>query len=305
MDNTKIETTYGEQVEVPGEGVFLLDLLYDRSNKMLNLAVKDHKERIWPIIPGSFVQLGDRSFKAPDVSSVVEQKAVTFAESLLVEPSFLPALLDDVIFYLRRHVGLETRLDYKATAKFIIDSWIYDFESSCEHLIIKGATGSGKSTLANMVGLVCYRSKWSLGMHPSVIMFLQDKYGGTTVMDGGDLIGNEKDEDQDLVKFFNQGAMTGRPIWKSVETQGKTKSIETKSFKVYGPKIITIYPVFEEKLNIITNRSLTINMPMITHEQFDFFRANESGLDEEVMDLRNKLMRYRFDQFKQPEADAA
>lgn len=165
-----------------------------------------------------------------------------------------------------------------------------------------GDAGSGKSEFLYRVGLACYRMMMASGTDSLSSLFRSvSRYRGTVIIDEADM--QVSDTENEMIKFYNQGAFKGRPIMRTREVIGPDgeKTWEAVAFTVFCPKLIGVRKDFRD--DAVGTRSLTLKL--VAREPAELIAAKVPlVVDREMLArgqaLRNLLVRYRLENW-QPE----
>ena len=117
-----------------------------------------------------------------------------------------------------------------------------------------------------------------------------DAFGGTLILDEGDF--RFSDEKSDMVKILNNGNAKGIPVLRTEVS--KTGEFNPRAFQVYGPKIVATRGWYQDRA--LESRFLTEEMggrPL----RSDIPITMDDRHHEEALQLRNKLLLYRFHTF--------
>ena len=125
----------------------------------------------------------------------------------------------------------------------------------------------------------------------SPIFRLLDSIRGTLILDEGDF--RMSDEKSEIIKILNNGNAKGFPVLRS-ESINK-QEFNPRAFHVFGPKVIATRRNFADhalETRCLTedmgNRPLRKDIPLNLPESFE----------RELLNLRNKLLLYRFQNLK-------
>lgn len=181
-------------------------------------------------------------------------------------------------------------------ATYVLMTWVYDRFRVVPYLRFLGEPDTGKTTILQVVAALCYRSLTVSGNVTGAALFHSiDLIRGTLALDEGDF--KNSDEQSDIIKILNNGYTSGLPV---VRNQSQGKNYTPQPFVVYGPKIITTRKRFEDPatesrcLTFETQeRKVPAHIPLQLNEKFE--------TDARV--LRNKLLGWRFDNFKKIKVD--
>ena len=189
--------------------------------------------------------------------------------------------------FIHRYVDLSPLYE-EVAAWYVLFTWIYDSFNEVPYLRVRGDYGSGKSRFLLTVGSLCYRPIFASGASTvSPIFRILDSMKGTLVVDEGDF--RVSDEKAEVVKILNNGNARGFPVLRSEQTP--SKEFNPTAYSVFGPKLVATRGFFEDRAlesRCITEelggRSLRRDIPLNLPASFR----------EEALNLRNKLLLYRF-----------
>ena len=147
------------------------------------------------------------------------------------------------------------------------------------------------------LGLICYRTMTANGAGSTSSLFRAlERYKGTVFIDEADI--QNSDTENDMVKFYNLGAMRNNPIWRTVEVTGPdgNKDWETVSFQTFCPKLVAMRKEFRD--DAVGSRSLTFKLQ--PREMTELKAAGiplsiTAGMREKARAMRNLLVRWRLE----------
>lgn len=211
------------------------------------------------------------------------------------------ALLAEIESFIHRYVDV-TPLFEKIACYYVLLTWVFDGFNELPYLRLRGEPGSGKTRFLLTVGSLCYKPIFASGASTVSPLFrILDSFRGTLVIDEGDF--RLSDEQAEIVKILNNGNAKGFPVLRS-EATGKSGEFNPRAYEVYGPKLIATRGFFKDRAlesRCLTEetggRALRDDLPISLPESFK----------DEAQSLRNKLLLYRFRNFraKKPLADLA
>lgn len=180
------------------------------------------------------------------------------------------------------------------SAWYVLLTWIYDTVPTINYLSVMGDTGTGKSRFLFTVGLLCYKPiVGSGGVSVAAVKRLITKWGGTLLIDEGDLkVSNETAE---LIKLFNLGFEKNQSMFNCDKNDPK----KIEFFNPYGPKIITRRRQFTDQA--LEARCLTNVMQQTTRK--DIVPVLTKDFHKKQTELRNKLLKFRFDYYDKIDID--
>lgn len=294
-ENAKEAASAGEPVLTWGQfvGGWLIDYIYDPESGHARLAWRDPGGKI---DSGQYVVIdGTRYEPYPPTEGI--KKGVVLMPSKLGEKKSLRELATYIEMYLNSAFILPSESTGKLIANYVLLTWLFDCFDAVSYLAFMGDTGSGKSQFMFRVGLICYRAIIASGASSVSSLFrMVDRYKGSVVIDEADL--EKSDTTQDMVKFYNTGAMKGGAITKSVDVvlpDGR-HDYEERSFQTYCPKLMTLKRNFQD--DAVTSRSLVIKLQ--PREMIELVRKNiplniDDQIREKTRALRNLLLRFRME----------
>jgi hypothetical protein len=171
---------------------------------------------------------------------------------------------------------------------YVLMSWVYERFTALPYLRFLGEPGTGKTRLLIVTSAISYKATVASGNITGPALFRTiDLVRGTMAIDEADFKNSE--EWCDVVKVLNTGYMTGTPV---IRCSGY--GFTPEAFHVFGPKIISTRSRFSDEA--IETRCLTFETRervVAKHIPYQLPVAFE----EEAVMLRNKLLRWRFENF--------
>jgi Primase C terminal 1 (PriCT-1) len=202
-------------------------------------------------------------------------------------------LLEDISDFIGKYL-IVSPFYHKLATHYVRFSWVHDRFENVLYLRAIGDFDSGKSRFLQTIGALCYKPFFASGAaSTSAIFRCIDLFGGTLIIDEGDLTNN--DEHGRLVKILNQGYMKGCPV--IINEPTKNNDYMPRPYNVYGPKLISTRSEFKDKA--LESRCLTENMNGL-------FKQSDSknipyNLDSvfwaRAQVIRNKLLMYRLKKY--------
>jgi len=197
-------------------------------------------------------------------------------------------LLREIESFIHRYVDVSPLFE-KIASYYVLLTWVYDDFNELPYLRLRGEPGSGKTRFLLTVGSLCYKPIFASGASTVSPLFrILDSFRGTLVIDEGDF--RLSDERAEIVKILNNGNAKGFPVLRS-EATGNRGEFNPRAYEVYGPKLIATRGYFEDRAlesRCLTEetggRELRDDIPITLPDSFR----------EEALDLRNKLLLYRF-----------
>ncbi|KKM08419.1 hypothetical protein SY88_23815 [Clostridiales bacterium PH28_bin88] len=294
------ERSGGEATYTWGEYVdgWLLEYLYDRENGRALLAWRDPDGKV---DSGFGVAINGRFYEPYPPNDLMKMGSIHFP-SALGDKKSIAELVTYLRMYLKSVYIMPSDKLTKLVAYWILETWLYDCFSSTIYLRAMGSAGAGKSEFVLRVGLACYRMMQASGTDTTASLFRAvHRYRGTVLIDEADI--SYSDTDNEMVKFYNQGAFKGRPIMRTREVtlEDGSKDWETVAYNIYSPKLIGMRKDFKD--DAVGTRSLTLKL--VTREMPELVAAGiPLNVDEAILAkaqaIRNLLLRFRLEHW-QPE----
>lgn len=276
---------------------YVVDYLYDREKDQALLAWRDPSGIIGY---GPSVTIEGKRYEPIQPTESMKTGGILFPSKLGEKKS-----IADLVGYIELYLGAVYLMPNKTTSRllayYVLSTWVYDCFDALAYLAFMGDTGSGKSELMFRVGMICYRPITASGASTVASLFrMVHRYKGCVIIDEADL--QQSDTTQDMVKFYNQGAMKGRPITRlgDVILPDGTHDYEERAFDVYCPKLMTIKKSFQD--DAVTSRSLVIKLQ--PREMLELVNAKiplsiNRNIREKTQALRNLLIRFRLEYWQQ------
>lgn len=200
-------------------------------------------------------------------------------------------LLDEIQDFIHRYLDISPLFE-KVTSYYVLFSWVYDAFNELPYLRVRGDYGSGKSRFLLTVGSLCYKPIFASGASTISPLFrILDTFQGTLIIDEGDL--RYSDEKTEIVKILNNGNARGFPVLRSdVKDHGE---FNPRAYTVFGPKLVATRGFFQDQA--LESRFVTEEMG---HSRLrkDIPINLPGSLQEEARSLRNKLLLFRFRNFR-------
>lgn len=196
-------------------------------------------------------------------------------------------LLTDIKAHIQKYYDCDEQ-HRTIAAWYVLMSWVYDRLNTIPYLRALGDFGTGKSRFLDVVGRICYKPIIGSGAGSvAALKRVVEKWKGTILIDEGDLRGD--DEKNDFIKFLNLGFEKNRAIYQC----DKNDPNKLEFYIPYCPKIITTRKDFAD--TALESRCLT-HITQVTKRQDIPIQLFDEFYDEE-MTLRNKLLKWRFDNY--------
>jgi hypothetical protein len=199
-------------------------------------------------------------------------------------------LVDGVRAFIHRYVDV-TPLFEQIASYYVLFTWVYDAFNELAYLRLRGDTGSGKTRFLLTVGSLCYKPIFASGASTVSPLFrILDSIRGTLIVDEGDF--RFSDEKAELVKILNNGNGRGFPVLRSESASGREFS--PRAYSVFGPKLIATRGYFQDRA--LESRCLTEEMG--GRKMREEIPINLTAqYKREALELRNKLLTFRFRNF--------
>lgn len=265
----------------------LVELVYDPSARRTALAV--WRANACEILPSFELASGERLVPYSPSNNLIKNSVILLPSSP-EEYGTEADLVDEIRAYIHRYVDLSPRFETIA-AYYTLFSWRYDTFNELPYLRVRGEYGSGKTRFLLIVGSLCYKPIFASGASTVSPMFhILDAFRGTLVIDEGDF--RWSDDKADIVKILNNGNVRGLPVLRTEVS--RTGELNPRAFQVFGPKIVATRGLYDDRAlesRFITEetgrRELRSDVPINLSDSYK----------DEGLQLRNKLLMYRFRSF--------
>src|SRR5437867_1773498 len=199
-------------------------------------------------------------------------------------------LVECIQTFIHRYVDISSLYEQIASY-YVLFSWVYDAFNELPYLRLRGDTGSGKTRFLLTVGSLCYKPIFASGASTVSPLFrILDSMRGTLIVDEGDF--RFSDEKAELVKILNNGNGRGFPVLRSESVSGREFS--PRAYTVFGPKLIATRGYFQDRA--LESRCLTEETS--GRKLRDDIPINlTADYKREALELRNKLLMFRFRNF--------
>jgi hypothetical protein len=207
-------------------------------------------------------------------------------------------LVEAIRTFIHRYVDISPLFEQIASY-YVLFSWVYDAFNELPYLRLRGDTGSGKTRFLLTAGSLCYKPIFASGASTVSPLFrILDAVRGTLIVDEGDF--RFSDEKAELVKILNNGNGRGFPVLRSESVSGKEFS--PRAYTVFGPKLVATRGYFQDRA--LESRCLTEETG--GRKLRDDIPINLTGdYKREALQLRNKLLTFRFRNFRNRQIDPA
>jgi len=187
------------------------------------------------------------------------------------------------------HEWVDVSPEYETFASwYVLLSWVYDCMPTINYLSAMGDTGTGKSRFLDTIGRICYKAIiGSGGVTVAAVKRIINKWKGSLIIDEGDF--KEGDETVELIKLFNLGFERNKRMFNC----DKNDPSKLEFFDPYCPKIIARRRQFKDQA--LEARCLTEVMQQTTNKKISPLLTKK--FYEKQAELRNKLLKFRFDYY--------
>ena len=273
----------------------MVELVYDSVEHSTRFAVWDgHDWQFASSVRGH----GDEELVPYSGKNSLIKNGIVLFPSEPVEFASTQALMQELQSYIHRYVDVSESFE-RLAAYYALLTWVHDRFNELPYLRLRGDYGTGKTRFLLTLGGICYKPIFASGASSvSPLFHMLDRFGGTLIIDEADF--RFSDEKSDLVKILNNGNVRGFPVLRSESKNGR--EFNPRAFQVFGPKIIAMRTHFDDpalESRFITEtsgeRALRKDIPINLPPQ----------QREEAEQLRNKLLMFRFKNFKHVNATPA
>jgi hypothetical protein len=272
----------------------LIELVYDPAKRQTALAVSRFGG-LWNIEQEVRIETGETLVPYSARNNLIANECVLLP-SRPVEYGLKEELLADIRAFLHRYMDLSPLFEQIA-AHYVLLTWVHDAFGELPYLRLRGEYGTGKTRGLLAIGSLCYRPFFASGASTtSPIFHTLNSFGGTLILDEADL--PYSDARADLVKILNNGTVKGMPVLRTVVN--RHKEFNPAAFKVFGPKIIAMRESFRDQA--LESRFLTEETGMRPLRS-DIPIHLPASLKEEALELRNRLLHFRFCEFFKVKTD--
>jgi hypothetical protein len=203
-------------------------------------------------------------------------------------------LIDEITAFMSRYADVPAEW-LEIIALYILMTWVYDRFTAVPYLRFLGEPGTGKTRLLQICAAISYKGMVASGNITGPALFRTiDLVRGTMAVDEGDF--RDSQEWSDIIKVLNNGYTPGTPV---IRCGHQGEDFEPRAFYVYGPKIISTRSRFADEA--LESRCLTLETregPLPDHIPLQL----PLSFENEALTVRNKLLKWRFDNFHLIEA---
>jgi hypothetical protein len=208
------------------------------------------------------------------------------------------ALTSEIHAFIHRYLDVTPTFE-RIAIYYILLTWLYDAFKELPYLRFQGDYGTGKTRALLTIGSLCYKSFFASGASTvSPIFHILDAFRGTLVIDEADF--RFSDEKAEIIKILNNGNVDGLPVLRTL--QDRQKEFNPRAFRVFGPKIVAMRGSYDDRA--LESRFLTESMG--TRELRSDVPINlPDAQKQEALELRNKLLLFRFRKRSQARLDTS
>ena len=207
-------------------------------------------------------------------------------------------LVESIRAFIHRYVDISPLFEQIASY-YVLFTWVYDAFNELPYLRLRGDTGSGKTRFLLTAGSLSYKPIFASGASTVSPLFrILDAMRGTLIIDEGDF--RFSDEKAEIVKILNNGNARGFPVLRSESVNGREFS--PRAYTVFGPKLVSTRGFFQDRA--LESRCLTEETG--GQKLREDIPINLTALyKQEALELRNKLLMFRFRNFGKCQIDPA
>ncbi|MCD6241405.1 hypothetical protein J7K27_07835, partial [Candidatus Bathyarchaeota archaeon] len=181
-------------------------------------------------------------------------------------------------------------------ALYCMLTWIFDCLPRVPYRRMLGALGRGKSAWLEALGSICYRGVILSGCDTDkAIVRRLHKWRGTALIDEADF--SDSSLYAFLVKVLNLGYDAKRAFYTRCDDEDPDRTL---SYYVYGPKILANRSRYKDAA--LESRCIT-TIARENRKPMPLFRMQKFAA--QALELRNKLLMWRFDHYHEMKAKAA
>lgn len=196
-------------------------------------------------------------------------------------------LIKEIKTFIHKYVDLPEQYE-TFSAWYILLSWVYDKLNTINYMRVLGDTGLGKTRYLDAVGRLCYKPMIVSGAVGAAPIFrIIQKWGGTLLIDEGDIYGDEK---ADIMKILNCGFQKGTPVARCDQNDYN----KIRFFQVFCPKILSTRKSFTDVA--LESRCLTHKVYPTKRKDIPDTLGNK--FYDEQKELRKKLLMYRLKNYE-------
>jgi hypothetical protein len=241
-----------------------------------------------------FVEDGGKEIDPPYRLREMWDTGLVKFPSGLASYNSLSALLEEIKTFISRYASVPEEW-LEIVALYVAMTWVYDRFTAVPYLRFLGEPSTGKSRLLQICAAISYKAIAVSGNITGPALFRTiHLVRGTMAVDEADF--RESAEWSEIIKVLNNGYTISTPVLRC----GSSESDFTpQAFYIYGPKIISTRSRFADEA--LETRCLTFETrerPLPAHIPLQL----PLSFEQKALALRNKLLRWRFDSFRQIQA---
>ncbi len=200
------------------------------------------------------------------------------------------AIFKEVQDFIHKYVDVSEEYEIVSTY-YVLMTYFFPHFTELPYLRVIGDYGSWKSRFLKVVGWLCYQPIMANGwISVSALFRIIDSIEWTLVFDEADI--RQSDTTNDMIKILNNGFQKWLPIMRA-----DGDKFEPKAYKVFWPKIIWSREFFSD----MALESRCISYIMKRTDRKDIPINLDKVFESEAMALRNKLLRYRYNNWNKIE----
>ena len=195
-------------------------------------------------------------------------------------------LIDDIRTFINKYVDIQEELEI-ICVYYVIMTYFFPKFSEVPYLRVIWDYWTWKSRFLKTIWSLCHYPIMVNGWISTPALFrILEKVKWTLVFDEADL--KSSDTTNEIVKILNNGFQKWLPILRA-----DWEKFEPVSYDVYWPKIIWSREDFKDK----ALESRCISFVMKRTNRTDIKRNLNDDFEKEAMSLRNKLLKYKYDNY--------
>jgi hypothetical protein len=264
----------------------MVEMVYDEGERKTKLAVCDGSN----IGYAEQIPISEKEVWVPCSArwSLIRKKVILFP-SHAEEYGSDDELINEIQSFIHLYLYVIPIFEKIAT-HYVLLSWAFERFSEIPYLRALGDWGSGKSRIIQTIGSICFKPVFAGGATTvSPIFRIINQFHGTLILDEADF--RFSDTTAEMIKILNSGYQKGIVV---LRTEGD-KVFETKAFDVFCPKIIATR---ERYFDLALESRFLVEETGIRSLRDDIPLNLPAKFWDEALALRNKLLMWRFKNFK-------
>ncbi len=192
-------------------------------------------------------------------------------------------LISEVKAFIQKYCELEpSSLEF--LSRFVLHTWIYDFNDYAIYVFLHGLIGVGKTRVAKILSLVCYNSLFVSGNTSfSAYKRLISRFRGTLLIN--EFEPRNDDDSDEIIAWLNNGFEKDNPFALSRKNDPEKQDF----YDSFGPKVFTTRRLVEN--SSLLSRAVLIEMHEASRKDIPVKLGREAYLQAAL--LRNKLLMFR------------